>query len=110
MSNTIEYNGYIATVEYSFKDKCLFGKVEMVDNLVTFEATNVEDLESNFKNAVDEYIETCKQLRIEPQKIYKGVFNIRMEPELHRKIYKEALKSGQSLNAYVKGILAKQVL
>jgi len=33
-----------------------------------------------------------------------------MEPELHRKIYKEALKSGQSLNAYIKNILAKKVL
>ncbi|HIO90194.1 MAG TPA: hypothetical protein EYG69_00325 [Campylobacterales bacterium] len=25
-----------------------------------------------------------------------------MEPELHRKTYKETLKSGQSLNAYIK--------
>lgn len=110
MANTIEYKGYIASVEYSFKDKRLLGKLEMVDNLVTFEATNVEDLEKNFKSSVDEYLETCKQLRLTPQKTFKGVFNLRIEPELHRKIYKEALKSGQSLNAYVKNVLAKEVL
>ena len=28
MLNTIEYNGYIGTIEYSQGDKCFFGKIE----------------------------------------------------------------------------------
>ena len=40
MSNKIEYNGYIGTVEYSQEDKCFFGKLEMINDLVTFEAEN----------------------------------------------------------------------
>jgi len=40
---------------------------------------------------VEDYLETCKALGREPQKVYKGVFNVRIEPELHKKVYQEAL-------------------
>ncbi|MFP4487521.1 MAG: type II toxin-antitoxin system HicB family antitoxin [Campylobacterales bacterium] len=110
MANTIEYKGYIASIGYSSEDKCFFGKLEMIDDLVTFEATVADELEENFHNAVDDYIQTCKELNREPQKTYKGVFNVRIEPELHKKIYKEALKSGMSLNAFVQKTLQNQVL
>ncbi|MDC9727635.1 MAG: type II toxin-antitoxin system HicB family antitoxin [Candidatus Thioglobus sp.] len=101
MSNIIEYKNYIGSVEYSNEDKCFFGKLEMVDDLVTFEATNVDELESNFKHSVDEYIETCTALNRDPQKTYKGVFNVRIDPALHKKIYKKALKEHISLNALI---------
>ncbi len=109
MASVIEYKGYIGSVEYSSEDKCFFGKIEMIDDLVTFEATDAQELENNFKNAVDEYIATCRALNREPQKSYKGVFNVRIEPKLHKKIYKEALKSGISLNAFVQNALKKEV-
>ncbi|MEA3553867.1 MAG: type II toxin-antitoxin system HicB family antitoxin [Campylobacterota bacterium] len=109
MSNTIEYKDYIGSVEYSSEDKCFFGKIEMIDDLVTFEATNVDELEANFKSCVDEYLETCKQLQREPQKVYKGVFNIRIEPQLHKKIYKEVLKAGISLNAFTNKTLDNSI-
>ena len=109
MANTIEYNGYIGSIEYSPEDKCFFGKLEMIDDLVTFEATTAEELERNFRNAVDEYIKTCKDLGRPPQKTYKGVFNVRIDPELHRKIYQEALKAGLSLNAFVQQALSKEM-
>jgi len=109
MANTIEYKGYIGSIEYSSEDKCFFGKLEMIDDLVTFEAISAQELEDNFHNAVDDYLETCKALGREPQKVYKGVFNVRIEPELHRKVYKEALKAGISLNSYVREALTSKV-
>ena len=109
MSNTIEYNGYIGTIEYSQEDKCFFGKLDMINDLVTFEATNANDLEENFKNAVDEYIETCKQLGREPQKAFKGVFNVRTGSELHMAAVRNALKMGISLNSYIKSLIEKDV-
>ena len=109
MANTIEYKGYIGSIEYSAEDKCFFGKLEMIDDLVTFEATNAQDLEDNFHTVVDDYLETCKILGREPQKVYKGVFNVRIEPELHKKVYQEALKAGISLNSFVRQTLSKQV-
>ena len=109
MANTIEYNGYIGSIEYSPEDKCFFGKLEMIDDLVTFEATTAEELENNFRSAVDEYIQTCKELGREPQKTYKGVFNVRIDPQLHKKLYQEALKAGLSLNAFVQKTLSKEI-
>ena len=109
MANTIEYKGYIGSIEYSSEDKCFFGKLEMIDDLVTFEATNAQELEDNFHNVVEDYLETCKALGREPQKVYKGVFNVRIEPELHKKVYKEALRAGVSLNSYVRQALFNQV-
>jgi predicted HicB family RNase H-like nuclease len=46
----------------------------------------------------------------EPQKVYKGVFNVRISPDLHKKIYQEALKAGISLNAYIQQTLSQHVL
>ncbi len=109
MSSTIEYKDYMGSVEYSHEDRCFFGKLEMIDDLVTFEATNVDELETNFQNAVDDYILTSKELGREPQKTYKGTFNIRIEPSLHKKLYKEALKAGVSLNAFIKETLDNKV-
>ena len=109
MASTIEYKGYIGSIEYSAEDKCFFGKLEMIDDLVTFEATNAQDLEDNFHTAVDDYLQTCKMLGREPQKVYKGVFNVRIEPELHKKVYQEALKAGISLNSFVRQALSQQV-
>jgi len=101
MNNTIEYKEFIGSVEYSHDDRCFFGKIEMIDDLITFEASTVDELETSFQQSVDEYLETCKMLNREPQKMFKGVFNIRIDPKLHQKIFKEALKSGMSLNAFI---------
>ncbi len=109
MANTIEYNGYIGNIEYSPEDKCFYGKLEMIDDLVTFEAESAVELEENFRQAVDEYIETCRTLGRKPQKVFKGVFNVRIEPELHKKAYQEALKSGISLNAFVQNAIRDKV-
>jgi len=109
MANTLEYNGYIGSIEYSPEDKVFYGKLEMIDDLITFEADSASELENNFHQAVNEYIDTCKVLGRAPQKTYKGVFNVRIDPELHRKLYAEALKAGISLNAFIQKTLASKV-
>jgi len=109
MANTIEYKGYIGSIDYSPEDKCFYGKLEMIDDLVTFEADNAAELEANFHAAVNDYLETCRALGREPQKNYKGVFNVRITPELHRKVYREALRQGVSLNRFVQDTLAQRV-
>jgi predicted HicB family RNase H-like nuclease len=109
MANTIEYKGYIGSIEYSSEDKCFFGKLEMIDDLVTFEAITALELEDNFHVVVNDYLETCKALGREPQKVYRGVFNVRIEPELHKKVYQEALRVGVSLNSFVRLALSRSV-
>jgi len=57
----------------------------MTEDLVTFEAESARDLEVNFHNAVDAYLDTCQSLGREPQKTYKGIFNVQIAPTLHNK-------------------------
>ena len=97
MANTVEYKDYIGSIEYSPEDKCFFGKLEMIDDLVTFEANRADELEINFQRAVDEYIQTCKELERKPQKTYKGIFNVRIDPKLHKKLCKRAIKEGWNI-------------
>jgi len=109
MANILEYKGYIATLNYSCEDKVFYGKLEMIDDLVTFEAESAVDLEDNFHKAVDDYIKTCEDLGREPQKTYKGVFNVRVDPKLHKKAYQESIRQGISLNTFVKQAIEKEV-
>lgn len=82
------------------KDKCFFGELKMINDWVTFEANTVDDLEKNFKQSVDDYMDTCNQLNREAQKTYKGIFNVRISPELHKLAYQNTLV-GKSLKEYI---------
>lgn len=52
---TLEYKGIKGVVHYSVLDYCFLGKLE-VDGLISFEAKKKEDLFSEFKKSVDEYL------------------------------------------------------
>lgn len=102
MRDYLEYKGYIGTVGYSASDKVFFGKIEGINDLVNFEADNVQGLEKEFREAVNDYLATCKELGKEPDKVYKGVFNVRVTRELHRKIATIAARKDLKLNYVVK--------
>ena len=59
------------------------------------------EVEREFHEAVDDYLEFCKEVGKEPDKEYKGTFNVRISPELHKKLVNVAMKNGDSLNASV---------
>ena len=61
MSNIMRYKGYAGTVEYSAEDKLFFGEIAFLNDTVLFEGETVKELEANFKEAVNHYIETCKK-------------------------------------------------
>lgn len=105
MKNILEYKGYYAKVEYSSEDKVLFGKIEGINDLVNFESESTEGIEKEFRNAVDDYLEFCKEVGKEPDKVYKGTFNVRISPELHKKAALVALKNGDSLNRTIEKAL-----
>lgn len=107
MANVLTYENYTGSVEYSHEDRCFFGKIEFINDLITFEATTVDELEANFKEAVESYILTCKALNRKPQKQFNGVFNIRPGVELHMAAARKAMEMGVSLNAYIKSLIAK---
>lgn len=98
MKNILQYKGYFTKIEYSVEDHLLYGKIEGIKDLVNFESESVEEIEQEFKNAVDDYLELCQELGQEPDKTYSGTFNVRISPALHRAVALQAIKTGDSLN------------
>lgn len=57
MNNTMEYKGYVGSVEFSEEDALFFGKVLGVRALISYEGENDRDLVEDFHRAVDDYLE-----------------------------------------------------
>ena len=110
MNNTIEYKGYIGSVEFSQEDALFFGKVMGIRALISYEGENAQDLISDFRGAVDDYLEMCAAEGIEPEKAYKGSFNVRISPELHKQAVIAALSRQMTLNSFVESSIERAVL
>ena len=104
-NDILEYRGYYTRIEYSVKDHVLFGKIEGIRDLVNFESDNISEVESEFHKAVDDYLAFCQDIGQDPDKPYRGVFNVRISPELHRSAAIAAEKRGETLNAFVAGAI-----
>ena len=100
-NNMLKYKGFYGSVEYTAEDDCFFGKIVGTSDLVTFEGDSVTSLKEAFAEAVEDYLILCKELGKEPQKAYKGSFNVRISPELHKDAAVLASNQGLSLNAFV---------
>ena len=109
MKNLIEYKGYVGSVEFSQEDELFYGKVQGIRALISYEGTNAAELIEDFHGAVDEYLELCKDKGKEPEKAYKGSFNIRVSPELHKKIAIYAMEHDITLNSFVELSVEKQL-
>ncbi len=101
MKDMMEYRGYLGSVQYSAADHVFYGKVEYIRSLITFEGTDVASLESAFVEAVDDYLETCKELGRTAEKPFKGTFNVRTGQARHRRASVNARTHDKSLNQVV---------
>ena len=101
MNNTIEYKGYVGSIEYSFEDKIFYGKVLGIRSLISYEGSNAEELIGDFQEAIDDYLSSCQDSGLTPEKAYKGSFNVRISSDLHKKAAVYAMAHNQSLNSFV---------
>lgn len=101
MMGTISYNGYEGTAEYDSDREVFRGKILFINDLVTYQAGDAKGLKAAFKEAVDDYLETCAEIGREPQKPFNGTFNVRISPERHRQAAVRAAREGTSLNDVV---------
>ena len=107
--DTLENKGFIGSVHYSDEDQVFYGKIEGVNDLVTFEGISVKELKESFKEAIEDYIELCKELEKDRHKSFKGSLNIRIKPELHRKAFNKAKVSNITLNQLISKAIEKEV-
>ena len=75
MNNTMEYKGYLGSVEFSEEDA----------------------------------LEMCAQQGKEPERAYKGSFNVRISPEIHKQAVVAAMAHNMTLNSFVESSIAQAV-
>jgi predicted HicB family RNase H-like nuclease len=103
MSNKyLEYKGYIGTIEPCLETLKMYGKIEFINDLVTYGADSLKDLKNEFENAVEDYLIVCDELNTPPNKPFSGTFNVRLGKELHKEIAYSAAKNQNNINGWVK--------
>ena len=75
--------------------------------LISYEGNNAAELVADFHGAVDDYLELYAQTGTEPEKAYKGSFNVRISPELHKQAVIAAMSHNMSLNSFVETSIQK---
>lgn len=101
MEDYLKYKNYLGSVEFSATDGVLHGKIIGINDLVTYEGDSVSDLQEAFIDSVDDYLQTCSELKKEPNKFFKGVFNVRTSSVRHRDLAVIAEKKKMKLNELV---------
>lgn len=97
----IYYKDYVGSLEYSEEDNVFHGKLIGIKDLVSYEGESAKTLIADFHQSVDEYLDFCNRNGRAPDKPFKGSFNVRVKPELHRQAALAAETKGISLNAFV---------
>ena len=109
MKDMIKHKGYFGSVHYNSDDRIFYGKIEFIRALASYEGKDADSLEAAFHEAVDDYLTTCAELGREPEKPFKGSFNVRIAPELHERVMIVATQHGMTLNRFVAETLSQAV-
>jgi predicted HicB family RNase H-like nuclease len=105
MKNVMKYKDYYGSVELDQDEPVIFGKVLFIRALISYEGESAKKLLQSFHDAVDDYLKMCKQDNIEPEKPFKGSFNVRVGEKIHEKAAVVANERNISLNELVKTAL-----
>lgn len=61
--NRFDYKGYYTLIDFDAEDKVLYGKIENSNgDLVLFESDSVKEIEKEFHDAVDDWLEFRKEI------------------------------------------------
>jgi len=105
----IEYKGYIGSVGYDGEAGIFHGEVINTRDIITFQGKTVRQIEKAFRDSINDYIEWCESEGVSPEKPFSGRFNLRLSPELHKKVAIAAGKLNISLNKFIENILSDEV-
>jgi predicted HicB family RNase H-like nuclease len=97
--SVLRYKDYQGSVD--FEDDRLIIRILHIDDFITTEIDSASKAQAAFAELVDDYLTTCADLGKEPCRPFKGSFNIRVSPELHRQVAMAAAEANESMNAWI---------
>lgn len=105
----MEYKGYRARVEFDDDAEIFHGEVVDTKDVITFQGASVEELKEEFHESIEDYLEFCSSRNEEPEKPFSGKFMLRLNPELHKKVYQKSRVANKSLNNWISEVLESVV-
>jgi predicted HicB family RNase H-like nuclease len=103
---TLRYKDYQGSVTY--EDGTLVLQILHIDDFITTECDSAADVQTAFEALVNDYLAACAEVGKEPNRPFKGSFNVRVSPDLHRRAAMAAADEGLSLNAWVERAIAQR--
>lgn len=76
-----------------------------IRSLISYEDESARELLDDFHDAVDDYLKICKAEGKEPEVAFEGSFNIRLSPDLHKKLFIYTTAHQISMNKYIEDTL-----
>jgi predicted HicB family RNase H-like nuclease len=101
--NALRYKDFQGSVE--FEDNRLIIRILHIDDFITTEIDSAAAAQAAFKELVEDYLATCAELGKATCKPLKGSFNVRVTPELHRRVVMAAAETGESMNSWIASAL-----
>ena len=105
----MRHKGYYGEVTYDDEARIFHGEIVGIKSVITFQGTTVDEIETAFKDSIDDYLDWCKERRKTPEKPFSGKLNLRMKRALHAKLACRARQKKSSLNAFINECLEKSV-
>lgn len=109
MKDMLKYKGYYGSIHFDGDDLILFGKVEFVKALISYEGESAAEIKQSFEEAIDDYLVMCEKENMVPEKPFKGTFNVRIGEALHERAVIAATGRGIKLNEFVKQALEHEL-
>ena len=108
MSNTMQYKGYTALIEYSAEDECFVGQVIGTRHTIIFDGTSVDEIRANFEDMIDDYPAMCADLDQEPNTPVSEIM-VPVSSELYAKASRKAEYDGVPVQKVMETALRKFV-
>jgi predicted HicB family RNase H-like nuclease len=103
----LRYKDYQGSVK--FEDGRLIIQLLHIDDFVTTECDSAAGAVAAFEELVEDYLATCKELQKPACKPFKGSFNVRVTPSLHRRVAMAASESDETMNTWVAAALEEKI-
>jgi len=95
---------YVGSVNFDPDDRIFHGRVLGISDVVGFEGGSVEALEKDFRDAVDDYTETCHEIGKPPERPFSGKILLEIPPDLHMAVSAAASRQKKSVDAWITDI------
>ncbi len=97
----LNHKGYTGHVEFDDEAGLFHGEVLDTRDVITFQGRSVDEIETAFRESVDDYLAFCAERGEEPDRPFSGRLMLRLPKDLHREVFVGAQREGKSLNQFV---------